>query len=122
VAASEVLSGPERLSLDRVIRRAEQTSRFEFSVYIGQIEGDDSRAFATQLHNRLVAPSRSVMFVIDPVRRIIEVVTGGDVRRVVTDAQVELAVAAMTDDLAAGQYAKGLERAIDQLAQQAHRA
>ncbi len=122
VAASDLLTGQERSSLDRVIRRAEETSRFEFSVYLGPAEGADTHAYATRLHNRLVVPARSVLILVDPERRAIEVVTGGEVRRIISDAEVSLAVAAMGDDLADGNYARGLERAIDLLAQHAHRA
>lgn len=121
MAASDHLSAQERSSLDRVIRRAEETSRFEFSVYLGPTEGEDVHAYATRLHNRLVVPARSVLILVDPQRRAIEVVTGGEVRRVISDAEVELAVAAMGDDLADGNHARGLERAIDLLAQHAHR-
>ena len=54
VAAGEPLSDADRLALDNTIRRAEQACRFEFSVYVGPVDGEDARAFATRLHNRLV--------------------------------------------------------------------
>ena len=56
----------------------------------------------TRLHNRLVVPARSVLVLVDPRRRVIEVVTGGEVRRHLTDAEVELAVLEMASDFAAG--------------------
>lgn len=122
MASSDLLSAQERLLLDGAIRRAEQTSRFEFSVYLGPVEGAQARPFATQLHNRLVAPARSVLIMVDPAARAIEVVTGGEVRRNISDAEVELAVTAMSDDLAHGNYATGLVRAIDLLAEHARRS
>ncbi|MGN0065704.1 MAG: DUF5130 family protein [Nocardioides sp.] len=122
MASSDLLSAQERLVLDAAIRRAEQTSRFEFSVYLGPVEGTESRPFATQLHNRLVAPSRSVLIMVDPTARAIEVVTGGEVRRNISDAEVELAVRAMADDLSHGNYATGLVRGIDLLAEHARRS
>ena len=121
VAASDLLSAQERWTLDAAIRRAEQTSRFEFSVYLGPAEGADPRPFATQLHNRLVAPSRSVLILVDPEARAVEIVTGGAVRRNISDAEVELAIHAMADDLAHGDWATGLVRAIDYLAEHARR-
>ena len=39
VAAGEFSSG-ERHEIDRAIRAAEQSSRYEFSVYVGRAEGD----------------------------------------------------------------------------------
>ena len=119
MAAGEPLGESDRLALDRAIRLAEQSCRFEFSVYVGPVEGDDVRAWATRLHNRLVAPARSVLVLVDPRRRVTEVVTGGDVRRHLTDAEVELAVLAMTSEFAVGNLLAGLQRGIAMLADHA---
>lgn len=119
MAAGDVLSEADRLALDKTIRVAEQSSRFEFSVYVGPVEGDDSRAWATRLHNRLVAPPRSVLVLVDPRRRVIEVVTGGEVRRHLSDREVELAVLAMSSEFAGGSILSGLQRGITMLAEHA---
>jgi uncharacterized membrane protein YgcG len=119
VAAGEPLTEADRLALDRTIRVAEQSSRFEFSVYVGPAQGEDTRAWATRLHNRLVAPARSVMVIVDPRRRVIEVVTGGDVRRHLSDGEVELAVLAMSSEFASGNLLTGLQRGITMLAEHA---
>ena len=119
MAAGEVLSETDRLALDKTIRLAEQTCRFEFSVYVGPVEGDDTRAWATRLHNRLVVPARSILVLVDPRRRVIEVVTGGDVRRHLTDAEVELAVVAMASEFGGGNLLGGLLRGIAMLAEHA---
>ena len=119
MASGEPLSESDRLALDRTIRQAEQACRFEFSVYVGAAEGDDTRAWATRLHNRLVVPSRSVLVLVDPARRATEVVTGGDVRRHLSDAEVELAVLAMSSEFAAGNLLAGLQRGISMLAEHA---
>ena len=66
MAAGDALTESDRLALDKTIRLAEQTCRFEFSVYVGPVEGDDTRAWATRLHNRLVVPARSVLVLADP--------------------------------------------------------
>lgn len=119
MAAGNRLSQSDRLALDKVIRLAEQSCRFEFSVYAGEADGDDTRAWATRLHNRLVAPARSVLIMVDPHRRATEVVTGGDVRRHLSDAEVELAVLAMTSEFAGGNLLGGLQRGIAMLADHA---
>ena len=119
MAAGELLSESDRLALDKAIRLAEQACRFEFSVYVGPAEGDDTRAWATRLHNRLVAPARSVLILVDPSRRAIEVVTGGDVRRHLTDAEVELAVLSMSSECADGKLLAGLQRGVAMLADHA---
>jgi uncharacterized membrane protein YgcG len=119
VASGEPLSEADRLALDKAIRVAEQACRFEFSVYVGPAEGEDTRAWATRLHNRLVVPARSVLVLVDPRRRVTEVVTGEEVRRHVTDAEVELAVLAMSSEFADGNLLAGLQRGIAMLAEHA---
>ena len=62
-------------------------------VFVGRAEAEP-RAFATQLHDSLVAPARSILIMVDPAARLLEIVTGADVRRDLTDDEVELAVLA----------------------------
>lgn len=114
--AGELFSAAERRAIDEAIRRAEQLCRFEFSVFVGSSEGDP-RAFATSLHNTLVAPSRSILIMVDPVRRALEIVTGGQVRRQLTDREVDLAALQMRTDFAAGDLVGGLQRGIHMLAE-----
>lgn len=108
----------ERFQVDEAIRGAEQISRFEFSVFVGR-SGADPRAFATQLHNSLVAPSRSILIMLDPASRVLEIVTGGTVRRNITDHEVELTTLQMQSYFAAGDLVGGLRRGIQMLAEHA---
>ena len=117
VAVGEFNSA-ERFQIDEAIRGAEQTSRFEFSVFVGR-SGADSRAFATQLHNSLVAPSRSILIMLDPASRVLEIVTGGTVRRNISDQEVELATLQMQSSFASGDLVGGLRRGIQMLADHA---
>jgi hypothetical protein len=108
----------ERFQIDEAIRGAEQVSRFEFSVFVGR-SGADPRAFATQLHNSLVAPSRSILIMLDPASRVLEIVTGGTVRRNITDQEVELTTLQMQSSFANGDLVGGLRRGIQMLADHA---
>ena len=108
----------ERFQIDEAIRQAELVSRFEFSVFVGRVDGEP-RAFATQLHNRLVAPSRSVLIMLDPAARVLEIVTGGVVRRTISDREVELVALEMQSMFAAGDLVGGLRRGIQTLADHA---
>ncbi len=117
VAAGD-LSSRERADLDKAIRAAEQSCRFEFSVFIGGAEGD-SRVYARRLHASLVAPNRSILVMVDPTARVIEVVTGPEVRRHLTDREVELSVLAIQTDFAANDFVGGLKRGIAMLAEHA---
>ncbi|WP_205475005.1 DUF5130 family protein [Nocardioides sp. SYSU D00038] len=119
MAAGDPFTSEERYDLDATIRKAERSSRVEFSVFVGAAQGGDPRAFATSLHNSLVAPARSILIMVDPTARLVEVVTGGWVRRTLRDQQVEQAVAAMQGQFAEGDLAGGLKRGITMLAEQA---
>lgn len=112
------LSSRESAEIDRSIRAAEALCRFEFSVFIGHAEGD-SRAYALRLHASLVAPARSILLLVDPTARVIEVVTGTEVRRHLTDHEVELAVLQLESDFGAGDFVGGLTRGIAMLAEHA---
>lgn len=116
--AGDPFTKSERFALDDAIRSAEQLCRLEFSVFVGNAEGDP-RAFATSLHNSLTVPSRSILIMVDPTRRVLEVVTGGFARRTLTDAEVELAVVAMRSEFADGGLVSGLLRGIHLLADHA---
>lgn len=118
VPAGEPLSPRERTQLDEAIRTAERHSRVEFSVFVGAVEGEP-RAFATQLHNSLVAPARSILVMVDPVARVLEIVTGGWVRRTLTDKEVELAALHMQRAFAEDDLVGGLVRGIHLLADHA---
>lgn len=108
----------ERFQIDEAIRQAELVSRFEFSVFVGRVDGEP-RAFATRLHNSLVAPSRSILIMLDPAARALEIVTGGTVRRNITDREVELVSLQMQSLFASGDLVGGLRRGIQMLAEHA---
>jgi Domain of unknown function (DUF5130) len=118
VAAGDRFTATERVALDETIRRAERLSRVEFSAFVGHAEGDP-RSFALSLHGALVAPARSILIMVDPDARAVEVVTGAEVRRNLPDQQVELAIAEMQSLFAAGDLVGGLRRGIQMLAEHA---
>jgi uncharacterized membrane protein YgcG len=66
-----------------------------------------------------VAPARSILILVDPDARALEVVTGSHVRRTLRDTQVELAVAQMQSLFAEGDLVGGLRRGIQMLAEHA---
>jgi hypothetical protein len=105
----------QRASLDQAIRAAEQVCRFEFSVFVGAAEGEP-RSFARRLHAALSTPARSLLIMVDPKARVLEVVTGAEVRRVLSDREVALAVIEMQSEFAGGDLVRGLRRGITMLA------
>ncbi|GAB4011528.1 hypothetical protein GCM10028772_34100 [Nocardioides ultimimeridianus] len=112
------LSHADQARLDATIRTAEQSCRAEISVYLGAAEGD-IRDFATSLHNTLVLPSRSILVMVDPERRAVEVVTGGQVRASLPDERVAAIVEEMTRAFAAGDLLGGLTVGIERFGREA---
>ncbi len=117
IAVAREFTTAQRVALDQSIRAAEQVSRFEFSVFVGAAEGE-AREFAERLHASLSAPTRSILIMVDPAARLLEVVTGSEVRRVLTDHEVALAVLDMRTEFASGDLVRGLRRGISMLAMQ----
>jgi len=120
VPGGEAFTAAERHEIDRAIRDAETMCRFEFSVYVGRSEGE-TRPFAEQLHASLSAPDRSVLVLVDPAARIVEIVTGVQARRVLDDAEVKLAALSMQTAFAAGDLVGGITAGVSQLAEHARR-
>jgi uncharacterized membrane protein YgcG len=120
VAAGEAFTAAERHEIDKAIRDAETMCRYEFSVYVGAAD-QESRPFAERLHAALVAPARSVLVLVDPAARIVEIVTGAEARRVLDDAEVKLATLSMQTAFAAGDLVGGIKAGVLQLAEHARR-
>ena len=118
--AGEALNDSGLQDINRAIRDAGAVSGYRFSVFVGASEGD-TRGFANLLHSALAAPDKSVLIMVDPSARIVEVVTGRDARRALTDDEVGLAVLAMQSDFAIVGLASGIIRGLHQLAEQARR-
>ncbi|HEY6933727.1 MAG TPA: DUF5130 family protein [Marmoricola sp.] len=115
VAGGEGFSAEDRHDIDRAIRDAETVSRYEFSVFVGPADGEP-HAFARRLHAALAAPPRSVLVMVDPDARSLEIVTGSEVRRDLADESVRLAVATMQSTFEAGDLAGGIKRGVALLA------
>ena len=111
----EGFSGAQRQQIDKAIRDAEAESRYQFSVYVGPAD-EDTRAFAERLHAALVAPAQSVLLMVDPVARVLEVVTGSEARRDLDDHEVRLALAEMQSQLAHDDLVGGIVRGVNRLA------
>jgi uncharacterized membrane protein YgcG len=120
VPTGDGFTDAERQEIDKAIRDAETLCRYEFSVYVGVSE-QETRPFAERLHATLAAPSRSVLVLVDPAARIVEVVTGAEVRRDLDDAAVRLAVLSMQSAFAAGDLVGGLKQGVLMLADHARK-
>ena len=104
--------------IKRAVRNAETISGLTFSVFIGVSE-EDSRAYAERLHKALTDPDHSVLVMCDVEFRKLEIVTGIETRRVLSDLECRLAAAAMQTSFAGGDIVGGLTIGVQQLGEAA---
>ena len=118
--AGEAFTSGQREEISRAIRNAESVSGLTFSVYVGASEGE-TRAFAEQLHAQLPDPERSVLVLVDPGGRRLEVVTGLEAAEAVDDTGAALAALGMQTAFAAGDLVGGICAGLQQLGERARR-
>lgn len=120
MATGDAFSPAQRREIDKAIRDAETLSRIEFSVFVGRADGE-SRPFAERLHAALLAPDRSVLVLVDPPAKLLEIVTGTEAHKVLGDADVKLAALTMEGAFASGDLVGGITRGVQLLAEHARR-
>jgi uncharacterized membrane protein YgcG len=118
VSTGDAFTSLQRDEIVKAIADAERVSGRKFSVYVGASEAE-SRPFAEQLHARLDDPDNSVLIMVDPAARQLEIVTGAIVRRTVSNRQAALASLTMQTAFATGDLTRGLLSGLQQLAESA---
>jgi hypothetical protein len=121
----EVLEGPfttrQLLRLDEALRAADSSTGLTFSVYVGDI-ADPIREGAEKLHAQLANPADSVLLAVSPLQRQLEIVTGSNARRRLTDRDCKLAALSMAAAFGGGDLAGGIVAGLAQLAEHAGKA
>jgi Domain of unknown function (DUF5130) len=115
VPGGDAFTSVQRHEIARAISDAERISGRTFSVHVGP-SGGDPRGYAEEHHALLADPGNSVLIHVDPASRAVEVVTGAEVRRVMPDRQVALAVISMQAAFATGDLTRGLLAGLQHLA------
>lgn len=118
VPAGESFTPSELNRIRRAVHNAESMSGLTFSVFIGVSE-EDSRAYAARLHGALADPDHTVFILCDPGFRALEIVSGAEAARTLTDTECALAAAAMQVSFASGDIVGGLVTGIQQLGEAA---
>lgn len=118
VSSTAVLDGPfttrQLLRLDDALRKADDNSGLTFSTYVGEVE-EPMREGAERLHARLANPAESVLIAVDPARRQLEIVTGSQARKRLSDRDCKLAALSMAAAFGGGDLAGGLVSGLAQL-------
>ena len=118
--AGEAFTPDQRRAIEKAIEAAKDVSGYHFSVYVGAAEGDP-RQFAYHLHNQLADPASSVLVLVDPSARALEIVTGARVRRDLDDQEAALVALSMQQSFAAGDLSGGITSGVYQLGEHARR-
>jgi hypothetical protein len=125
-AAREVRADPTRgpftpvqLSmLDEALTLASRSSGLWFSVYLGRL-GPHSRSAAEALHTSTTDPRNSVLVALSPGERVVEVVTGAQSSRRLSNNGCRLAVMTMVASFKEGDLVGGLVSGLRMMADQA---
>lgn len=113
------LTPVQRNTLDEVIAAAERTTGLRFSVYVGDL-GQQTRATAEGLHSGLGAEAVvAVLLAVSPGQHVVEVVTGPEAARRISDRSARLAVLSAIASCSEGDLIGGLVNGIRTLADQA---
>ncbi len=105
--------------LDDVITEAERFTGLRFSAYLGDL-GQDTRLGAEALHAGLgVDAPMAVLLAVSPGQRVVEVITGSDAARRISDRASRLAVLSVVSACADGDLSGALVNGIRTLADQA---
>jgi hypothetical protein len=117
--AEQPLTTTQLELLDDVLREAERFTGLRFSAYLGDL-GSNTKASAESLLAGLGADApAAVLLAVSPGQRVVEVVTGGEAARRVTDRAARLAVLAVVSSCTDGDIAGALVTGIRILADQA---
>lgn len=109
----------QREDLVRAVRRAEQVSGLDVSVYLGPAESQPAEDFAIDLLDSLPDPERSLLVHWDTVAERVEFVTGDETDRVLSDSDLAQARAEVETSAEVGLPVDGVVRALDLLAHHA---
>jgi hypothetical protein len=114
VPPGEAFTDAQSQEIARAVAEAERESGWVFGLEVGP-SADDTRGYAEALHARLPDPRHSILVQVDPDRRTLEIVTGDEVRRVVSNRAAALVAVTMQSAFAGGDLTRGLVAGIRQL-------
>jgi uncharacterized membrane protein YgcG len=121
VPSGEAFTNDQTRDIERVVETANAETGLRFSVYIGGAEGD-IRDAAEKLHATFGADAtNTVLVMVSPGDRLLEIVTGEASARRLSDRACALAALSMTTSFAGGDLAGGILTGVRMLAEAAGR-
>jgi len=117
--AEQPLTTTQLELLDDVLREAERFTGLRFSTYLGDLGSNTTASAESLLAGLGTDAPAGVLLAISPGQRVVEVVTGGEAARRVTDRAARLAVLAVVSSCTDGDIAGALVTGVRILADQA---
>lgn len=115
----EAFTSRQAEEIERAIKLAEQSSPLRFSVYVGGVDGD-LNTYALRLFAALGDDTAStVLLVVDPAARRLEIVRGPEALRSLDDRACALASATLTSAFSAGDLTGGIVSGLRSMAEHA---
>jgi Domain of unknown function (DUF5130) len=109
----------ELAQLDEALTLSSRETGLDFSVYLGELDGNDTRKAAEELHAQTPRPTHAVLVAVSPGQRAVEIVTGEESHRRLPDRGCKLAVMSMVASFKEGDLAGGLVSGLRMLTDQA---
>jgi hypothetical protein len=119
VPAGEAFSHGQRQRIDRAIVTAQEQCGLRFSVYVGAVDGDLRERARAMLSAAGADQSRTVQITVDPAARRLEVVTGEQAARQLSDHGASLGAMSMTTSFLGGDLAGGIVDGLRTMAEHA---
>lgn len=119
VPAGEAFSGAQAAAIERALAQAHAESDLDYSVFVGAPDGDlreQGRRLLGALGDRA---DRSVVVLVDPAHRRLEILTGTTASRYLDDRATALGAMSMTSSFAAGDLAGGIVAGLHTLSEHA---
>jgi uncharacterized membrane protein YgcG len=121
VPSGEPFTHEQQRDIERVIELANAETGLVFSVFVGEVEGD-IRDAAEAKHAQFGAQAtNTVLIVVSPGDRLLEIVTGEAAARRLTDRACALAALSMTTSFTGGDLSGGVVTGVRMLAEAAGR-
>jgi uncharacterized membrane protein YgcG len=119
VPSGDGFTDAQMRDIERVVETAKSETGLNFSLYIGGADGD-IRDATEKLHGSLgEEATRAVLVMVDPGDRLLEIVTGEESSRRLSDRACALAALSMTTAFAGGALAGGIITGVRMLAEAA---
>ncbi|HKS44475.1 MAG TPA: DUF5130 family protein [Amycolatopsis sp.] len=113
-------SAAQLARLDEALTLASRETGLDFSVYLGEFEGGDTRAAAEKLHAAIgPGAADAVLIAVSPGQRVIQIVTGAEAAQRLPDRGAKLAVMSMVASFKEGDLVGGLISGLRMLSDQA---